>query len=744
MLMLSKQNRFYFPFRGRLGVFSLTVTFLILSCFISLFAAEPRVTSYGGKQYFLRGDDIEVAIWKNGALGVYTSIHDDWGSNTLGGVYKHLDSISMNRGIVSSSGAITGSCGQGMIDLAKKYISHGHEIFAHSVTHTDGMSRSEIFDSKAFLEREFGVPCGFYIFPFDQWNDEAIGYVKEAGYLGCRAGDRTPAIDANRPHELTNPYDFEDPYRILFDVFPRYNSGYKNVPDNGDNTRWLKQYVSDAVKYNSWAVHEFHDISRENNLSIPLEEYQSLMDHVGELAADNRIWTSGPSEVIRYRFTREYCGTPSLTANSNGYTLSFGNPTNVSELNKFKTKVSVFFKTSNVDKYIRAYQNGEELPSTKISNNYFSVYVDPTEGSVSIEKSNKPYSHYPFLYEQDISPSTADAWNPAVTYFGGEIVYYAGREYRARYWTLGNKPTDAGSPWADYDDLSGVAAVAARASKGGSISPVGKTIVSKGSNITYTFTPASGYVIDYVNVDMENIGRPSSYTFSNIQESHAIEVIYSQPYEDDPVVAEFTISASATTGGRISPEGTISVEKGDAKTFQAIADAGYTFDGWIVDGNVVSGSSYTFHNVNANHSIKAQFSSGALPTYDIVASAIGNGSISPSGTTTINEGANQSYAITADSGYEIDVLTVNGSAVSATGTYTFTDVTADQSISVTFKKSSDGDMGDVQAWSASESWTSYSVGDKRSNGGSVWECINTGFAIYEPSGPYGHYGWKKL
>lgn len=86
-------------------------------------------------------------------------------------------------------------------------------------------------------------------------------------------------------------------------------------------------------------------------------------------------------------------------------------------------------------------------------------------------------------------------------------------------------------------------------------------------------------------------------------------------------------------------------------------------------------------------------STSSPTTYTITASAGSNGSISPSGSVTVNSGENQSFTITANSGYEIDVLTVNSSPVSTVTTYTFTNVTSNQSISVIFKTVTSGNRG---------------------------------------------------
>lgn len=73
-------------------------------------------------------------------------------------------------------------------------------------------------------------------------------------------------------------------------------------------------------------------------------------------------------------------------------------------------------------------------------------------------------------------------------------------------------------------------------------------------------------------------------------------------------------------------------------------------------------------------------------TYIITAAAGANGSISPSGSVEVKEGADQTFTITADEGYEIENLKVDGSDVSAASSYTFNNVTEVHSIEATFKQ----------------------------------------------------------
>lgn len=73
-------------------------------------------------------------------------------------------------------------------------------------------------------------------------------------------------------------------------------------------------------------------------------------------------------------------------------------------------------------------------------------------------------------------------------------------------------------------------------------------------------------------------------------------------------------------------------------------------------------------------------------TYIITATAGENGSISPSGSVKVKEGADQTFTITADEGYEIENLKVDSSEVSAASSYTFNNVTEAHRIEATFKQ----------------------------------------------------------
>lgn len=144
----------------------------------------------------------------------------------------------------------------------------------------------------------------------------------------------------------------------------------------------------------------------------------------------------------------------------------------------------------------------------------------------------------------------------------------------------------------------------------------------------------------------------------------------------------YTITATAGANGSISPSGAVSVNHGADQSFTITPVAGYHVLDVLVDGSSVGAvTNYTFTNVTAAHTIDATF---AINTYTITATAGANGSISPSGAVSVNHGASQMFTITPAAGYHVDVLTVDGGAVPAATSYTFTNVTATHTIDATF------------------------------------------------------------
>ncbi len=226
----------------------------------------------------------------------------------------------------------------------------------------------------------------------------------------------------------------------------------------------------------------------------------------------------------------------------------------------------------------------------------------------------------------------------------------------------------------------------ASAAANGSISPDGVIEVEAGSAKSFTITPNSGYHVKDVLIDGESQGAITSYAFEDIVDNHVIRA----EFEKDIVVKEvYTLTASAAANGSITPNGAIEVEEGSAKSFTITPAVGYHIKDVLVDGESKGAvSSYTFENVMANHEISAEFEENAadVTTYTLTASAAEHGTITPSGAVQIAEGESQAFTITADDGYHIKDLLVDGASQGAIDSYTFENVMANHEISAEFEE----------------------------------------------------------
>ncbi|MDO9176153.1 MAG: hypothetical protein Q7V62_15200, partial [Actinomycetota bacterium] len=206
----------------------------------------------------------------------------------------------------------------------------------------------------------------------------------------------------------------------------------------------------------------------------------------------------------------------------------------------------------------------------------------------------------------------------------------------------------------------------------GVISPSSPT-VNHGANQTFLVTANTGYHIVGVTVDGVSQGAISSYTFYNVTAAgHTIAATFA--------LNTYTITTSPGTNGTITPPSP-AVVGGANQTLSITPNTGYHIASVTVDG-VSQGaiSSYTFYNVTANHTIAATF---AVNTYAITTSAGANGTITPS-SPTVNHGANQTLSITANTGYHVADVIVDGVSQGAIISYTFSSVTANHTISATF------------------------------------------------------------
>jgi hypothetical protein len=134
----------------------------------------------------------------------------------------------------------------------------------------------------------------------------------------------------------------------------------------------------------------------------------------------------------------------------------------------------------------------------------------------------------------------------------------------------------------------------------GTVTPAGTITVTGGANQAYSFAPAAGYRIGSVNVDGANIGTPTGHTFYNVSAGHTLVVNF--------VEDTLAITASAGTGGSISPPGVTNVPRGTSQTYDITVNPGYRIYAVKVNGASKGAiTSYTFSDVQTTQKISVTF-----------------------------------------------------------------------------------------------------------------------------------------
>ncbi|HEU5070815.1 MAG TPA: hypothetical protein VFV96_10455, partial [Verrucomicrobiae bacterium] len=113
-------------------------------------------------------------------------------------------------------------------------------------------------------------------------------------------------------------------------------------------------------------------------------------------------------------------------------------------------------------------------------------------------------------------------------------------------------------------------------------------------------------------------------------------------------------------------------------------DTWTTFNGYVGDVYIYHTALDATKRQALEASLMNKFVTNATLSYTIVSSADANGSINPAGTNIVVQGNDQTYTITANAGYVVSDVLVDGTSVGAKTSYTFTDVSTNHTIAASF------------------------------------------------------------
>lgn len=208
---------------------------------------------------------------------------------------------------------------------------------------------------------------------------------------------------------------------------------------------------------------------------------------------------------------------------------------------------------------------------------------------------------------------------------------------------------------------------------GGSTS--GGGTYASGASVTVSATPNAGYTFVNWTQNGTQVSAAASYTF-NATASRALVANF---VLTGGALRTIAASASPVAGGSVSGAGTYA--DGTSVTITASPAAGYKFSKWKEGSTTVSTSpSYTF-TVSANRTLVASFSQSYVVT---CASNPSAGGSTEADSPSYSAGDNGNVRATPAAGYQFINWTENGTVVSTSTTYNFTNIRADHAYVANF------------------------------------------------------------
>src|SRR5665213_1295817 len=155
------------------------------------------------------------------------------------------------------------------------------------------------------------------------------------------------------------------------------------------------------------------------------------------------------------------------------------------------------------------------------------------------------------------------------------------------------------------------------------------------------------------------------------------------PKVTNTATSKFTITASSGPDGAVTPSGKSVFSPGAQAQYVITPSAGYNIASLSIDGIPVTlTTSYTFTNVQADHTISATF----LQAFTVTATAGPNGTVTPP-TQVVNSGNSAFITFAPAATYRTDSLWIDGTFAKVLGgatSFSLSNVTANHTIKVSF------------------------------------------------------------
>ena len=200
--------------------------------------------------------------------------------------------------------------------------------------------------------------------------------------------------------------------------------------------------------------------------------------------------------------------------------------------------------------------------------------------------------------------------------------------------------------------------------------------VRYGENVTLEAWAKDGYQFDGWMENGVTVSTGSRLQLDHITGSRNLTAMFSQN--------KYSLSLTGwpASTGTVSGQGTY--DRGSDIKIKAVPISGYRFVSWSENGNIISNDAeYTVNGISRDMFLVATFDKAK--TYSITAQVSSpNGKIVPEGKSVVSEGSEISYVVIPQEGYAVNTLYIDGKAMGAISSYSFSDVKGDHTISADF------------------------------------------------------------
>jgi len=364
---------------------------LLIICFVAFNIAGHTQNSlifnwrgYNG-DLINRNDSVwaVVTTWRDGAIGAYSIVLDDFGVISFNKSVKPAWDLSKEAGfekIKLSWGIVTKQMNDENWNNAVIMVSQGHEMVNHAMTHTDATLWNEkdlkynINDANDLINKRVyeiihssgeyfakGKRCEFFVYPYDSFNKSTHEYLNKSGFVGARGGERAIVMKAN----------FPDPFRINFDA--HYISNRDWTPDS-KSKRWpnmhigLNEAIDKIIEAKGYMIRELHSVpdipdnawfDEDNNYEnwpinnankgmggtwggLTKNQLRVHFEYLKKKIESKELAIYTLSEAVKYSFTvRAFENEAVLTASGQNWIIKLNKKPDVCVEDKYKEEISV-------------------------------------------------------------------------------------------------------------------------------------------------------------------------------------------------------------------------------------------------------------------------------------------------------------------------------------------------------------------------------------------------------------------